>query len=91
MGVAGLSRTGLAGKKDDERAGSFRLVRKGWPGGEAVESGSDGGEIVEGEETIGAGAELARGLRSAEKQQAKKGRFRRASGSGLCGRAAHTC
>lgn len=73
MGEASFARAGLAGKKKDEWA-----IRRGGldgrgAGGETIESGGNRGEVVEGEEAIGARAEFAGGLRATENEKAKKG------------------
>ena len=44
-----------------------------WPGGQALERGLHGGQVVEGVEAVGAAAELAGGLRAAEHQEAEDG------------------
>ena len=49
------------------------VLLRGRTARQAIQGRSDRGEIVEGEETIGAGPELAWGLRSAEQKQAKQG------------------
>ncbi len=68
----------MAGEDDREGAG-FYSFGIGCAGGRSVcesfEGGLDGGEVIEGVETIGAAAELSGGLRTAEHQEAKNGGF----------------
>jgi hypothetical protein len=79
VGEAILAGSGLAGKHDGERAGGGGVgggwVRLSGAGGQAFECGLDLGEVVKLEEAVGAAAELAGGLRSAEEEQAKDGGF----------------
>ncbi len=64
--VAGFLGAGLARKHFDE----WRLALH-----EEIEGGVDGSEIVELVEAVGAGAQLAGGLRAAEKEDAEDGDF----------------
>ena len=66
MHVAGFAGSGLPRQKQDERT-----VCLGIAAGEPLEGGLDGGEIVEGEEAVGAAAEFAGGLWAAEQKEAK--------------------
>ncbi len=79
MCVAGFTSSGLAREEDGKGAGdaggervpgAFGFRGRG-AGSEAVKGGDDGGEIVEGEEAVGAGAEFAWGLRAAEEEKAE--------------------
>ena len=72
MGVAGFSGSGLPGQDGGEGAvGAGIGVRWNGTGGEAVEGGDDGGEVVEGEHAVGSAAKLAGGLRAAEEEEAE--------------------
>jgi hypothetical protein len=72
MGVAGLARAWLAredgGKRTDGLIAGFV---GGGAGGQALQGGLDGGEVVEGVETVGAAAEFAGGLGAAEHEEAE--------------------
>lgn len=77
MGVADLARSGLARKRRGEWTGAVRVgqVARGvcrWTRGQAIERGVDGGDLVEGVETVGAGAQLAGCLRTAQQKKAQK-------------------
>jgi hypothetical protein len=76
MGIAGLARARLTGEDGGKGAGGLiaGFVIDG-AGGQALESGLNGGEVVEGVETIGAAAEFTGGLRSAEYEEAEDGRL----------------
>jgi len=74
MGIAGLARTRLA--REDGGQGASGLVAgfvDGGAGGQALESGLDSGEVVEGVETVGAAAEFAGGLGATEHEEAEDG------------------
>jgi hypothetical protein len=81
VGVAGLAGAGLAGKDSGERDGGLAaglaaglcagFVRSA--GGQTLKCGLNGGEVVEGEEAVGATAKLAGGLRAAEHEEAEDG------------------
>ena len=71
MGVAGLAGAGLAGQDGGEGAGFVAGCVGDGSGGQALEGGLDGGEIVEGVEAVGAAAEFAGGLRAAEYEEAE--------------------
>src|SRR5271154_2192658 len=73
MGVTGLAGAGLTGKDGGEGAGFVARCVTGGEGREAFEGGLDGGEIVEGGETVGAAAEFAGSLGTAEHEEAKDG------------------
>jgi hypothetical protein len=77
VGVAGLAGAGLAGKDCGERDGGLAVGLcadfVGSAGGQALKCGLNGGEVVEGEEAVGATAKLARGLRAAEHKETKDG------------------
>jgi hypothetical protein len=74
MSIPRLARARLA--REDGRQGTgglvARFVRAG-TGGQAFKGGLDGGEVVEGIETVSTVAEFARGLGSAEHQKAQDG------------------
>jgi hypothetical protein len=76
MGVAGFAGAGLAGQDGGEGAGGGGVGVGGigfaGAGGEAIEGGDDGGEIVKGEHAVGAGAELAGGLGTAQEEEAEE-------------------
>ena len=73
MGVAGLAGAGLAGQDGGEGPVALLVASAGWAGGQALEGGLDGGEVVEGVEAVGAAAEFAGGLRAAEEEEAEDG------------------
>jgi hypothetical protein len=74
MGIASLARARLARKDGSERAGGLIAgLVGGGAAGQSFESGLDGGEVVEGVETVGAAAQFAGGLGAAEHQEAKDG------------------
>jgi hypothetical protein len=74
MGIPGLARSGLAGKDCGERAGArIACFVSNGAGGQALEGGLDGCEVVEAVETVGAAAEFARGLGAAEHEKAEDG------------------
>ena len=66
MGVANLARAGLTGKSCDQRRVAL---------GQLVEDGEDVVEFLEAMHALGAAAELARGLGSAEKEHAEDSGF----------------
>jgi hypothetical protein len=72
MGIAGFARTGLAGEDGDQGAGGrIAGLIAGGAGGQALDRGLDSREVVEGVEPVGAGAQLARSLRTAEHEKAE--------------------
>jgi hypothetical protein len=74
MSVAGLARARLA--REDGRQGAGGLVAgfvRAGAGCQALNGGLDGGQVVEGVETVGAAAEFAWSLRSAEHEKAEHG------------------
>jgi hypothetical protein len=66
MGVAGLLGARLARKNFGERGLAFHQV---------LQAGLHGAQVVEGMHALGAGAQFARSLRSAQQQDAKNGNF----------------
>jgi hypothetical protein len=72
MGVAGLARARLARENGRQGAGGLvaGFVRVG-AGGQALKGGLDGGQVVEGVETVGTAAEFAWSLRSAKHEKAE--------------------
>lgn len=75
MGEASLAGTGVRGELEGEWGGAARVAFGfgGGAGGQAVQGGLDGGEVIEGEEAVGAGAEFAWSLRAAEEEEAEQG------------------
>src|ERR1700738_2358693 len=75
MSVASLAGAGLPREDDGKWAGGGGVVAcfGCFAGGETLERGLHGGEVVEGEETVGAAAELSGGLRATEHQEAEDG------------------
>jgi hypothetical protein len=73
MGIAGLARAWLSRKDGGKGAGLIAGFIANGAGGQALEGGLNGAEIVEGVETVGAAAEFAGGLRAAEHKEAKDG------------------
>ena len=78
MSVAGFASTWRARKDGGEGAGEIgagRSIRggRGEAGGQAIERGGDGGEVLEGIEAVGAGAKFAGCLGTAEEKQAEDG------------------
>jgi hypothetical protein len=74
MGKAGFTRAGLA--REDGGKGTGGLIAGfigDGAGGQSLQSGLDSGEVVEGVETVGAAAEFAGSLRTAEHEEAKHG------------------
>src|SRR5260370_8819306 len=74
MGIASLARARLA--REDGGQGASGLVAgfvDGGAGGQALESGLDSGEVVEGVETVCAAAEFAVGLGLAQHEEAEDG------------------
>jgi hypothetical protein len=74
MGITGLARARLA--REDGGKGAAGLIAGfvgGGAGGQSLEGGLDGGEVVEGVETVGAAAEFAWGLGTAEHEEAENG------------------
>lgn len=77
MGVSSLPRAGLPGEHGSERACAFGScwgvgVRKIWARGKPVEGCGDRGEVVEGEEAVGAGAEFSGCLCATKKEKTKE-------------------
>jgi hypothetical protein len=72
MGIAGFAGARLTREDGGKRAGGLiaRLVRDG-AGSHALESGLNGGQVIEGVKTVGAAAEFAGGLRTAEHKEAE--------------------
>jgi hypothetical protein len=70
MGIAGLAGARLT-REDGGKGAGGRIAGfvGGGAGGEALESGLNGDEVVEGVETVGAAAEFAGGLRTAEHKE----------------------
>jgi hypothetical protein len=74
MGIAGFARAGLAREDGDQGAGGgIAGLIGGSAGGQALDGGLDSREIVKGVETVGAAAQLARSLRTAEHEKAEDG------------------
>jgi hypothetical protein len=72
MGVAGFAGAGLTREDCGEGAGAGGVG--GYVAGcKTLKGGLDGGDVVEGVETLGAAAELAGGLRAAEDEEAEDG------------------
>jgi hypothetical protein len=74
MGIASLARARLTREHDGEGAGGLvASFVDGSASGQTLEGGLDGGEIVEGIETVGSAAELARRLRAAKYEETQNG------------------
>jgi hypothetical protein len=73
MGIAGLPRTRLAREDGGKGTGLIACFVGGCASGQALESGLDGGEIIEGVEAVGTAAEFAGGLGAAEHEEAEDG------------------
>jgi hypothetical protein len=73
MGVAGLAGAGLTWQHGGERASFVAGCIGEGTSCEALESGLDGGKVVEGVEAVGAAAKFAGGLRAAEHEQTEDG------------------
>jgi hypothetical protein len=73
MGIAGLARARLA--REDGCKGASGLIAGfvAGAGSQALESGLDGGEVVERIEAVGATAKFAGGLRATEHEKAEDG------------------
>jgi hypothetical protein len=72
MGIAGFAGARLTREDGGKRAGGLisGLIRDG-AGSHALESGLNGGQIIEGVKTVGAAAEFAGGLGTAEHEEAE--------------------
>ena len=76
MGVAGFAGAGLAREDGGEGAGWVGISLRGWrTGGEAVQGGYYGCEVVEGVHAVGAAAKFAWGLWTTEDKKAEEGGF----------------
>jgi hypothetical protein len=74
MGITGLAGARLAREDGGQGAGGLIAVFVGGgSGGQALEGGLDGSEVVEGVETVGTAAEFAGGLGTAEHKEAEDG------------------
>jgi hypothetical protein len=76
MGVTGFSGARQTRKHGDQWTGGGGSVVGGYlAGGETIEGGLDGRDVVEGEETLGTAAQLAGGLRTAKHEKTEDGGF----------------